>query len=111
MEEFKSIVLFAATTGAIVAVVVQKIKETITLKNAQWYSIISLVLNLTLGVLIAHRFGGFTWEASCWVGGVAWVGADLIYKVLNATNVMASASELTDGATDTEVKDDESAEG
>ncbi len=111
MEEFIEIVKYAAIVGAIVAVVVQKVKELVTLKNAQWYTLISLVLNMTLGVLIAHRFGGFTWEASCWVGGIAFIGADLIYKILNTTGVMASASELTDGATDTEVKDDESAEG
>lgn len=100
MEQFVEIVKFAAVIGAIVAVVVQKFKENITFANAKWYALVSLILNMTLGVLIAHRFGGYTWELSAWVGGIAFVGADLIYKVLNATNVMASASELT--ATDSD---------
>lgn len=95
MEEFKTIVEFAAIIGGISSVLVQKFKESFTFKNAKWYTLVSLIVNMTIGVLISHRFGGYTWENATWVGGIAFVGADLLYKVLNATNVMASASELT----------------
>lgn len=82
IELLKAILVIAIASGVIMTALVQKIKESINIKDSKIIVVISFITNMVLGTLFALWFSDVVLISALWVGLFSFIGADLIYKAL-----------------------------
>ena len=69
----------AIMVSAVAVVAIQKIKVWFPAKLVE---VLSGLVSVILGVLMARYYAGYDWIACAWVGFYALIGAEAIYKLL-----------------------------
>jgi len=82
IELLKAILIIAIASGSIMSLLIQKVKESINIKDSKIIVIISFITNMILGTLFALWFSDIVLISALWVGLFSFIGADLIYKAL-----------------------------
>ncbi len=79
LDLIKLILVVAIASSIISTATIQKIKE--ILKSKTILYIVSFLVSITTGILFALTFSDLSVKYSLWVGLVAWIGADAVYKM------------------------------
>lgn len=100
--EVLKLITFAGIIGTLISLLVQRLKEMITLKEANWWTLITLGLCLSLGVYTAHELSAYIgspygWEECVWIGAIAWLGAEGVYRIFSGKG-MPTATEISDSS-------------
>ena len=99
MKELLKIIAGSSMVGAFVSVYIQKFKELVIFSDSRWYELVSFIMNMTLGVLVANRFFEFTWKDSLWIGFCAFAGAEILYSSFKKIGIMKSSSNIMEEST------------
>lgn len=105
--EVLKLITFAGIIGALISLLIQKLKELITLNNANWWTLITFVVTMTLGTFTAHELSKYIlspygWEECIWIGAIAWLGAEGVYRIFSGKG-MPTATEIASHTEDDKV--------
>ena len=98
-ELFLQTLLVAIAAGVVTMALVQKTKSLLPhfkflKKKANVVTVYSFLINIGVGFYFSYIFTNATFIYAIWIGLLAFVGADQIYKVLEEKNLLQSFSEL-----------------
>ena len=93
------IIVIALIVEVITLQTIQMVKSYIT--NSKVIPFVSLFLNLVMAIAFVWFFCSFDsanniyfLHVGLWVGFIAWIGADTLYKTLNSKGLLKSQSEM-----------------
>lgn len=78
----KNVLTMGLINSLIITNLVQKVKESFVIKCSDTCVLISLIISLIIGTLFSLTFSNLNFIYSLWSSIFSFIGADIIYKIL-----------------------------